>query len=133
MRENGSGGQRQIVIVIDNDDAVLASLRFSLELEGFPVESYRTGGELLARAALPGSGCLVVDYNLPDMTGIELVDSLRRARVRLPAILITTNPSARLRRRAAQAGVPIVEKPLLGNALLDAIDAALADSAAIAE
>jgi hypothetical protein len=39
----------------------------------------------------------------------------------LPAILITSNPSAATRERAAEAGVAIIEKPLLGNTLSVAI------------
>jgi len=41
----------------------------------------------------------------------------------MPAILITIHPNAALRARAAAAGVPIVEEPLLGSALLEAHDA----------
>jgi two-component system response regulator FixJ len=55
------------------------------------------------------------------MTGLELIDSLRSRAVHLPAILITSQPSQLLRRRAAEAGLPIVEKPLLGDGLLEAI------------
>jgi hypothetical protein len=46
--------------------------------------------------------------------------------VGLPAILITTNPRTALRNRAAAAGVPIVEKPLLTDALLTTVHNALA-------
>jgi FixJ family two-component response regulator len=130
MREKNANGRQQIVIVIDDDSAVLSSLRFSLELEGFDVEAYRSGGEVLAQETHPTAGCLVIDYNLPDMNGLELLSVLRRSHVVLPAILITTHPSALLLRNAAAAGVPIVEKPLLGNALIDAIRHALAHKAA---
>jgi FixJ family two-component response regulator len=129
MRESRTDGPPQIVIVIDDDSAVLNSLRFSLELEGFSVDAYRTGTDLLAEETHPAAGCLVIDYNLPDMNGIELLSALRRAGVTLPALFITTNPSASLRRHAAAAGTPIVEKPLLGNALVDAIRGALAEGA----
>jgi FixJ family two-component response regulator len=113
-------------VVIDDDSAVLASLRFSLELEGFSVDAYRAGAELLAQATHPKSGCLVIDYNLPDINGLDLLAALRRSGVTLPAILVTTNPSAFIRGAAAAARVPIVEKPLLGNALVDGIRDALA-------
>jgi hypothetical protein len=46
-------------------------------------------------------------------------------------VLITSNPSTSLRRRAAAVDVPIVEKPLLGNALVDAIRTALSESAPV--
>jgi len=45
----------------------------------------------------------------------------------LPAILITTNPPSIVRERAAAAGLAVVEKPLLGNSLSEAIHEALGD------
>ena len=114
------------VVVVDDDPAVLGALKFALELEGFSVADYRSGSELLAQSELPQAGCLVIDFRLPDMNGLDLLAALRRSGVTLPAILITTNPSALIRANAAAAQVPIVEKPLLGNALVDGIRGALA-------
>ncbi|MGZ9104723.1 MAG: response regulator [Rhodoplanes sp.] len=67
----------------------------------------------------------MVDYNLPDMTGLDLVAQLRNRQVALPAILITTNPSGIVRRRAEEAGVPMIEKPLLDDSLINGILAVL--------
>jgi two-component system, LuxR family, response regulator FixJ len=116
---------RPMVVVVDNDDAVLGALKFSLELEGFGVTAFRSGAEVLAKKDLPKSGCLITDFNLADMNGLDLVAALRSRAVQLPAILITGSASPSLRKRAAAAGMPIVEKPLLGNALLVAIQQAL--------
>jgi len=112
---------RPIVIVIDDDRAVRNSLKFSLELEGFSVHAYGCGGDLLGSATAFAGACLVVDQNMPGMTGLDLIARLRDRDVSTPAILITTHPSARLKERAAKAHVPIIEKPLLGNALVDTI------------
>jgi two-component system, LuxR family, response regulator FixJ len=127
-RPKRAGGK---IVVVDDDPAVLGALKFALELEGFTVAPYRSASELLAQQRLPQSGCLVIDYRLPDMNGLNLLASLRSRLVHLPALLITSQPSAALRKRAAAAEVPIVEKPLLGNALLDAIGAAMADGASV--
>jgi two-component system response regulator FixJ len=121
----------EAVVVIDDDPAVLGALKFALELEGFSVPAYGSGSELLAQADLPEVGCLVIDFKLPDMDGLRLLAALRNRAVRLPAVLITSNPSESLRRRAAAVDVPIVEKPLLGNALVDAIRTALSESAPV--
>jgi len=111
--------------VIDDDSAIRNSLRFLLEIEGFQVRLYPTAHDLLAEEDTPSFGCLVIDYKLPDMNGLELIASLRRRDVTLPAILITTNPPAPVRERAALAGVPVVEKPLLNETLMHGIRAAL--------
>jgi FixJ family two-component response regulator len=122
-------GQRQgltpTIIVVEDDDSLRHSLRFWLAVEGFAVRTYANGSELLGAADLPDRGCLVVDYNLPDMTGLDLVAQLRTRHIALPAILITTNPSGIVRRRAEKAGVPMIEKPLLDNSLINGILAAL--------
>jgi len=109
------------VFVIDDDPAILASLKFSLEIEGYVVYTYSSPKALIADATRKTWGCLVIDYNLPESNGLQLLGELRRIGVGMPAILITTNPSPHLRMRAAAASVSIVEKPLIGNTLVDAI------------
>ncbi|MBM3526807.1 MAG: response regulator [Alphaproteobacteria bacterium] len=113
------------VVVIDDDVAVRNSLKFTLEVEGFTVRIFADGQELLDDKPLTPSDCLVVDQNLPRMRGLELIAELRRRNNKVPAILITTNPSDAVRRQASAAGVPIVEKPLLNSLLFDAIRRAM--------
>ena len=112
---------RHIMLVVDDDAAVRNSLKFILEVEGFQVRAFASGEDLLNEESLPDPGCLVVDYHMPGMNGLELVAQLRERRVLVPAILITPAPSENLRNRAAAAGISIVEKPLLGSRLLDSI------------
>jgi two-component system, LuxR family, response regulator FixJ len=114
------------VIVIDDDAAVRNSLKFALELEGLTVRAYEDAGALLAETALPAEGCLVVDYYMPTMNGVDLIKCLRRRHVELPAILITAKATDALRRSAVQAGFrQILEKPLEDSSLLDSIRGAL--------
>jgi two-component system, LuxR family, response regulator FixJ len=110
-----------IVAVVDDDPAVCGSLKFSLELEGFVVRAYASGAELLDDADFAECSCLVVDQRMPQMTGMELIDRLRERQVLTPAVLIVSHPNTVLSARAAKAHVPIVEKPLLSNALLECI------------
>jgi FixJ family two-component response regulator len=110
-----------VVVVVDDDVAVRNSLKFSLEVEGFVVRAYPGGTELLKDAELQRAGCLVIDQNMSGMNGLEVVARLRARDVAVPAILITSYPTAVLRERAAAAGVAIVEKPFLGTVLVDRI------------
>jgi FixJ family two-component response regulator len=115
------------VIVVDDDAAVRQSLKFALELEGLKVRLYEGADEILAEPDLPDSGCLVVDYYMPRMNGVELIDRLRRRRVKLPAILITARATDDMRRQAARSGIKqVIEKPLEDGALVDSIRGALA-------
>ena len=112
---------KNVMLVVDDDSAVRESLKFMLEVEGFQVRVYSSAEELLNEDSLPEPGCLVVDYHMPGMNGLELVVQLQGRDVQIPAILITPDPSENLRNRAAAAGISIVEKPLLGSRLLDSI------------
>jgi FixJ family two-component response regulator len=114
------------VIVVEDDDAVRNSLKFALQLEGLTVRVYDGGDALLRDSGLPKTGCLVVDYYMPVMNGVDLVRSLRSRNINLPAILITAKVTDDMRRSAAQAGFcQVLEKPLPGTALVDSIRGAL--------
>lgn len=107
------------IVLVEDDAAVRASVSFLLGLDGFDVASYASGEEALAN--LRACGCYVVDQGLPGMSGLALVERLRAVGHVSPAVLITTIPSAKLCAAAAASGVEIVEKPLIGEALADAI------------
>ena len=121
-------GSKSVIIVVDDDPAVCNSLKFSLEIEGFLVRLYASGSELLGERDIPRCSCLVVDQRLPGIAGLDLIIKLREQSVSAPAILITSHPTAELARRAAGANVPIVEKPLLSNALMERIRDACAQT-----
>ena len=121
---------RPKIFLVDDDPAVRASLAFSLELEGFLVETFDCAEKLAERADFPENGCLVLDYRLPGMDGLSLLKQLRRRGVTLPAVLITSAPNRDLRSRAAEAAAVIIEKPLLCDALTAAVRAGLLTQAA---
>lgn len=119
--------QRPVIVVVDDDPAVCSSLKFSLELEGFAVKTYRDGPELLDTGDLDGD-CFVVDQRMPRMSGMELIESLRARKVTKPFILVISHRSPVLSARAAKAGIPIIEKPFLSNALIELIRKLCAES-----
>lgn len=117
-----------VVIFVDDDKAVSEAVQFSMELDGLDVRTFADAERLLKSGELPERGCLVLDVRLPGMDGLQLLEQLRRRKVMLPAVLITTAPSQALKAAARNAGAAIVEKPLLTEALLDAVRAAIAES-----
>ena len=116
---------RPKILLVDDDPAVRASLAFSLEIEGFLIETFDCGEDLAEKAELPENGCLVLDYRLPGIDGLSLLRILRSRGVGLPAVLITSAPTRAVRARAVEAGAVIIEKPLLGDALSAAVRAGL--------
>jgi FixJ family two-component response regulator len=114
-----------LIAVVDDDRSVRDALKFALELEGYTVETFDSAESLLAEAFPQRMDCLVIDQRLPGLNGLDLLGALRKRAVDAPAILMTSHPDANLRRNAAAARAPIVEKPLISQALTSAINQAL--------
>ncbi|HUI19850.1 MAG TPA: response regulator [Methylocella sp.] len=107
---------------MDDDSAVLSSLQFLLELEGFDVVTFTSGEELLSQPVLPDRGCFVIDYSMPFMNGLEVLARLRARRSMLPVIFITGRSDGSIERRALQAGaLKVLRKPHINESLIGAI------------
>jgi two-component system response regulator FixJ len=116
------------VYVVDDDADVLGSLRFLLEADGFAVRTFRNGPALLNAVRLTGVDCFVIDYKMPDINGIDLVNRLRNRDITTPIILITGYPDENISARAAAAGIRrVVQKPLLEESLVAHIRGAILD------
>lgn len=111
-----SRSSRPSIVVVDDDAALRAALSFALETEGLDVETFESAEAALAAAPTPRD-CFVLDQRLPGMSGLDLLDHLRRRGETAPAVLITSNPGAATRARARASGIDIVEKPLLEGML----------------
>ena len=114
---DASAKNRLVVVVVDDDPDVLHSLQFALVVEGYEVVAFTNGEAALERSPYAGFGCLVLDYQLGGIDGLTLLARLRESGCQLPAILITT-PNAEVVRRAALAGVHVIDKPLLSDVLV---------------
>jgi FixJ family two-component response regulator len=115
-----------LIAIVEDDRAVLNSLEFSLQADGYAVCGFQRPADARDSTEIMQADCLVLDYGLPDLTGIDLLHVLRDRGLRCPAIVIASTPTARQWREAAEAGAPLLEKPLMGAMLTDRIRSALA-------
>ena len=103
-------------MIVDDDDAVLASLEFLLQAAGYDVIAYASPADFFlgdaARSTAEQPTCLVVDQQMPEMTGLELIASLYRAGRMIPALLISSAPTPAIHAQAADLGVAFCPKPL---------------------
>ena len=106
------------VFLVDDDEGLRSALRFMLETEGFAVQAYSCPKGLLTEQKICPDGCLVTDYNMPGMNGLDLVSALRKRGDSLPAILVTSDPNRTVRDRAAAANVPVIDKLNLADSLV---------------
>ena len=97
------------------DRSVLAALRFALSIEGFAIAD-----EDIVEADPCRHGTLVIDERY-DGDGLTVLAELRARNCRAAAIVLATNPTARLRALIAGLNASLVEKPLLGDDLSRAI------------
>ncbi len=124
--ESGGASQRTIIHIVDDDDGVRGALRSVLEADGHAVEDYASGEAFLAAFHPGGEGCLLVDAHLPGMSGLELLQHLRAAGGRLPAIMITGGGDVPMAVEAMKAGaVDFVEKPISAADLSASVERAL--------
>jgi len=117
---------KPIVYVIDDDPAVRDSLHVLLESNGFVVRSYLSTIMFLADPLPVDGSCLIIDFNMPDIDGIELLGRLRRDGVMIPAILMTGGRiSSSLVSTANRSFVALLEKPILAQELVTQVCKAL--------
>jgi two-component system, LuxR family, response regulator FixJ len=118
------------VYVIDDDEAVRDSMRALLESFAIEVSDYPSAGDFLARVSAPTNGCMLLDFHMPGMSGMELYELMRRRGWDLPVIVTTGRADDLLKERALRAGVvALLDKPVDESTLMNALDRAFACSA----
>lgn len=116
-----------LVYVVEDDDAVRASLCFLLEQCGYTPVQLSSGEELLARMPDLPPGCLLLDVNLPGMSGLELLDRLHAEDCWFPALVTTGMARVDVAVRAFHAGaVEFLTKPVDADTLQTALRGAFA-------
>jgi FixJ family two-component response regulator len=116
-----------VVVLVEDDDGLRAALKRLLRAWGFEARAYADAEAALADPDLDWPECLVVDLNLPAMSGLELVDRLRQRGVLAPAVVISAQDQARVRDELRCRGIEhFLPKPFLGSELVRTVDAALA-------
>jgi two-component system, LuxR family, response regulator FixJ len=117
----------QLVYIVDDDEAVRASLSALLEARRFTVATFASARDFLAVAPTLRPGVLIADIRMPEMDGLELQQRLIERSLRYPLIVITGHGDVPLAVRAMKAGaVDFIEKPFAAEIMLDSIGTALA-------
>ena len=111
----------EVVYLVDPDASIVEALATLLSTYDIHVESYRDAETFLQN--LPsltiGISCLIVENNLPGISGLSLIRSLKKTGVSLPFIIMTNNINANLLHQANMLGaVDVVKKPLVDSLLI---------------
>lgn len=114
------------VFVVDDDEAARDSLCWLIHSVGLTTETAVDAGEFLARYDPDRPGCVLLDIRMPGMSGLELLERLRKNGARIPVIMITGHGDVPMAVRALKAGAAdFIEKPYNDQVLLDCIQRAI--------
>ena len=114
------------VYVVDDDEAVRASLRLLLKSLGIPAITHGSGAEFLAQYEPEHPGCIILDVRMPGMSGLELQEELNRRGAVIPIIFITGHGDVPMAVEAMHHGaIDFLQKPFSDKDLTDRIHEAL--------
>ena len=118
--------QNKVVFVVDDDPSALSGIARLLKVHGFQAVAFASVEDFCARANARNAGCLVLDIQLGQASGIELKYQLAASGSLPPVIFITGNDTNVTRGKALQAGcVAYLTKPFPGNSFIDAVTLAI--------
>lgn len=118
--------QGVVVHVVDDDERVRAALSRLLRAESFEVRTYSSAREFVERGIEGGGGCIVLDLNMPGISGFDLLETLVHDPDALPVLFLTGYGDIPASVRAMKAGaVDFLTKPVDPDRLLAAVEAAL--------
>ena len=111
-----------VVVVVDDDEGVRQAFQRVLEAAGFAPRVFASAESLLDSGDAPGAACLILDVQLPGISGFELCRQLRAgAGPAPPVVFITAHDSPSARDHARTLGAGYLSKPVTGRALLGAV------------
>jgi FixJ family two-component response regulator len=115
------------IYIVDDDPAVRAGISLLVRACGWRPEPCSGVQDFLDTYARDRAGCLIVDLQMPGLSGADLLDVMAGLGIRLPTIVVTAFPDHPLARRAVAAGArAVVSKPFRDEHLVVQIEAALA-------
>lgn len=113
------------IAIVDDDPAVLEAVNRLLRSRGFQTQCFGSGREFLAALANGLPACLIVDFQMPDMNGLEVRRHLLSKVVKIPTILITGHEEAASSGVVEADLVASLRKPVPAAALFSAIGRAV--------
>jgi two-component system, LuxR family, response regulator FixJ len=125
VKQVPSRRDNRAVAVVDDDPAVCDSIQILLDVHGFVAHTYLSGATFLQEQRQ--ISCLIVDYQMPGLNGLELVAEWRTRSSAVPVIMMTATTDARIGARAAQLGITRVLTKPLGSALISALQEELGE------
>ena len=114
------------VFVVDDDASMRDSLKNLIGSAGLAVQTFASAQEFLTSQRPDGAACLVLDVQLPGLSGLDLQQELAKVDVQIPIIFITGHGDIPTTFKAMKAGaIEFLTKPFRGEDLLNAVEQAI--------
>ena len=114
------------IAVIEDDVLVRQALEDCMESAGYGVKGFASAEEFLASGSTRDAACLIVDVQLPGISGLKLQERLADAGNRVPIIFVSANGNGTNRETAVRQGAAgFLAKPFRREALLNTVGAAI--------
>ncbi|MEH2545688.1 FixJ family two-component response regulator [Bradyrhizobium sp. AZCC 2262] len=108
----------QLIAIVDDDENVLIAMQGLVETFGYRTAAFGSANEFLTSDAINDAACLIVDVQMPQLSGIELFHTLTATRYPMPAIFIAANPNPKAEKRLLEEGaIAYLAKPVRTEAL----------------
>lgn len=115
-----------LVAIIDDEGSVRRALSRLLRSADYRAEAFASAAAFLESLSVRVPDCLILDLQMPGMTGLELQERLLQLDCRLPVIVITAHDDAERQNRCLSMGAShYLCKPLEGNELLGAVESSV--------
>ena len=116
------------ILIVDDDQSILQTLKLILQSEGYTVETAETGGEAIEKSKAQQYNLALLDIRLPDMEGTRLLTKMRSGTPRMRRIMITGYSSLENALESLNNGADAyIEKPIQPRQLLNIIKDKLHD------
>lgn len=121
-----SASEPSLLSVVDDDEMLRESLPELLREFGFAARAFSSGQEFLSSNYVDETRCLILDVAMPEMSGLDLQQELKRRGQAIPIIFISGQKDEDVRKQAFRQGaVKFLYKPFSDSDLLEAVNAAL--------
>ena len=123
---NSQYKEKAVIRIVDDDEGFGDAIRFMLKTDGWLVSYYSETGTFLKKDDLDVPGCIILDYQMPLVNGLEFQDILAHRGYRQPIIFLTAHADVDMAISAFRSGAAdILKKPVSSEILLEAVERAV--------
>lgn len=118
--------KKALIRIVDDDATHCDALRFLLMTEGWEAQTWTSALEFLKQEHDERSGCIILDYQMPELNGVELQDILLRNEIHLPVLFLTAHADVDMAIKIFKKGAnDLLKKPVSPDELIAAVEAAV--------